>query len=423
MDEEEKNISWAAVGRKCFDLLKSMQLSIVILCVILIACVIGSVIPQGQAEAVYAAAYGSTGARIIRALSLDRIFTCTWFALLSLLLCVNLTLCSVSRFPGVLKRYRKSFSAEQRFARQDASFALELPEGFDVKHLGLRTEAGRLYCAGNRIGIWGSWLCHLGMLLVIIGFALGQMFSREYEVYGIDGAVLPMGDTGITVSIDDFQVRMRRDFTVEQYEAALTVSDSKGSTVQGTASVNHPMSALGYTLYQDSTGWACYVDICYDGELLRQDLLCVGEYTYPDQLPTLIFQLNRFFPDLLETEAGYETKTPLLNNPHALYSVYYNGQKIAMGLSEPGAPIELGQISFTIHDPTQYTLLVVKTDPTVKLVGVAGALMILGILLAFYCRPYEMWSDGRTLWVKASKAPELLRDSLTEKIERSKNRA
>lgn len=418
MEEKEKNISWKDVLKKLVSFLKSMQFSIVLLSIILVACVIGSVLPQGKSDAVYTEVYGTFGASVIHALQFDRIFSCTWFAVLSVLLCLNLTLCSVTRFPALMKRYKTAFSPADRLQKQDASFTLEVPAGFDLKQLGLKPQGGTLYAVRNRMGLWGSWLCHLGMLLMIVGFALGQMLSRESVVYGIAGSALPVGGTEMTVSIDDFQVLLRDDFTVEQYQSTLTVTNGRGESVTGIASVNHPMSAFGYSFYQDSTGWANYVDINYEGELLRQDLICVGEYTYPDQLPSLIFQLNRFYPDLTETPNGYETATPLLNNPHSLYSVFYNGQKISMGLTEMGKPVELDKISFTLHDPVQYTLLVIKTDPTAMLVAAASVLLLAGLFLAFYCRPYELWSDGKCLWVKCRKAPELLRDSLTEKIER-----
>lgn len=418
----EKNISWSDVLKKLLSFLKSMQFSIIILSIILIACIIGSVLPQGKPTAFYAEAYGTFGTSIIRTLQLDRIFSCRWFFVLSVLLCLNLTMCSVSRFPGVLKRYKTGFSPDQRMRKQDASFSVDLPEDFDPKTLGLRNYGNYLYIAKNRAGLWGSWLCHLGMLLVIVGFALGQMLSKEFVVYGIAGSTQPVGNTGMFVTIDDFQVIMRDDFTVEQYLSTLTVSNGHDS-VSSTAAVNHPMSAFGYSFYQDSTGWANYIDISYEDELLRQDLLCVGEHTYPDQLPNLVFQLNRFYPDLVETESGYETATPLLNNPHSLYSVFYNGKKLSMGLTEMGQPVQLDKISFTLHDPVQYTLLVIKTDPTAALVGIASLLMVVGILLAFYCRPYELWSDGKTLWGKSQKAPELLKDSITERLGRMRHHA
>lgn len=189
----------------------------------------------------------------------------------------------------------------------------------------------------------------------------------------------------------------------------------------GAASVNHPLSAFGMALYQDSTGWANYIDIAYDGELIKQDLLCAGEYTAPDQLPTLLFLLNKFYPDLVRTADGsLYTATPVCNNPHSLYSIYYQNQLLAMNVVPMGEAVTVDHFSFTLHDPVQYTLIVIKTDPTAWFVGLASLLMAAGILLAFYCRPQEVWTDGKTLWARAEKAPDLLRGQLEAALEATK---
>ena len=44
-----------------------------------------------------------------------------------------------------------------------------------------------LYQSRNRLGIWGSWLSHLGMLIIVVGFALGQVMHVDTSVYGVPG--------------------------------------------------------------------------------------------------------------------------------------------------------------------------------------------------------------------------------------------
>ena len=419
MEDSGRNISWGDVLRKLLNTLKSMRFSLILLALILAACVIGSVITQGGTQAYYQEQYGTVGASVISALQFDRIFSCAWFIILSGLLCLNLLLCSILRFPLILRRWKTAFNAGKRQQSGDFSFELELPEGYSPEALGMSRQNGVWYKAANRAGIWGSWICHLGMLLVITGFALGRMLSQEWTVYGIPGSEQPLGDSGYTIAIDDFNVELRDDFTVEQYTAALTLTAPSGEQESGEASVNHPLSAFGMSFYQDSTGWAGYLDITYDEDLLRQDLLCVGEYTYPDQLPSLIYYFNRFYPDLTETEEGYTNATPLLNNPYALYTIYYQNQVLDMGLKEVGETVTLDHFGFTLHDPVMYTLIVAKKDPTAAFVGAASLVMILGIVLAFYVRPYEIWTeDGKNLKVKCEKAPELLQQSLRAKIEK-----
>lgn len=437
MDQNNNNISWRDVGRKLFFFLCGMQFSLILLTIIVAACVAGSVLPQQAAESTYTTLYGTAGAKAILALQLNDVFHCGWFVVLAALLCLNLLLCSVLRFPQVWNKWRGSYTLEKRLINKDASFSLPAPEGvqLDLTRLGYKDAGYKItpevvheatdyqYARRNTYGVWGSWLCHLGMLLVIVGFAAGQALSQEWVVYGIPGSTQPIGDSGYFLTIDDFEVALREDYTVEQYTATLTVGNmTTAETVHGTASVNHPLSAFGMSLYQDSTGWANYVDITCDGDLVKQDLICAGELTYPDQLPTLMLQLNKFYPDFVQTADGsLYTATPICNNPYALYSLYYQRQMLAMNVVPMGQEIVVDRFGFTLRDPVQYTLIVIKTDPTAWFVALAALVMLAGILLAFYCRPYELWTDGNTLWARAEKAPGLLEDELKAKLKRLHN--
>jgi len=343
--EKNRPQSWLSV-------LKSMQFSFVLLFIIVAACIAGSVIPQGASEAVYRQMYGNTWAKIIVELNLDHIFTCWWFVLLTALLCVNLILCSVSRFPAVLRAWKSS---------------------------------GR-----KNIGMWGSWITHLGLLLLIISFATGQYTSREETVYGIAGSTQPLGNTGLSVTIDSFKASLREDYTVEQYTAGLTVTDQQGNKKSGSASVNHPFDAFGYSFYQDSMGWASYVDIYKSGDLAKTDLICAGEYTFPNDLPSLVLLFNKFYPDLDRSEdGGYYSRTPLLNNPHFLYTVYYNGSVLGMGLAAPGTSIDCNEYSFIMRDPCEYTLIVAKYDPLSWMLGVSALVLLAGLFISFYVKPWE----------------------------------
>ena len=107
--EEKQEITWGQVARKLFGFLCGMKCSLILLSVILAACTAGSVVPQNQPQAWYEAQYGGA-ARWIMMFSLDDVFGCTWFGLLSALLALNLVLCSIVRFPHLWKQWRTSFS-------------------------------------------------------------------------------------------------------------------------------------------------------------------------------------------------------------------------------------------------------------------------------------------------------------------------
>ena len=350
MPDTEKQQNRTGAVRKILRFLSGMPFSFALLVIILAACAAGSIIPQGKTLSYYFETYGASKGGLVVGLKLNDVFHSVWFLVLAGLLCLNLILCSVSRFGKVLAAFRKT----------------------------------------KNFGIWGSWLTHLGLLLLIVSFTAGQFLAKEEVVYGIAGSTQPLGRTGLLLTIDSFNVSLRDDYTVEQYTAGLTVTDAQGRTLSGKASVNHPLDAFGYSFYQDSMGWASWVDILKDGQPVKTDLICTGEYTTPDELPALALYFNKFYPDFGLDDNGYfTTKTPLLNAPHCLYGIYYDGSLISMNITEPGAPIDVHGYTFVMRDPTEYTLIVARTDPAAPAAGVSALILIAGLVLAFYVRPWE----------------------------------
>ena len=349
MPDTEKQQNRTGIVRKCLHFLSGMPFSFALLVIILAACAAGSIIPQGKTLSYYFETYGTSKGGLIVGLKLNDVFHSVWFLLMAGLLCLNLILCSVSRFGAILARWKKEKS----------------------------------------FGVWGSWLTHLGLLLLIVSFTAGQFLAREEVIYGIAGSTQPLGRTGLSVTIDSFDVALRDDYTVEQYTAALSISD--GKTVRsGTASVNHPFDAFGYSFYQDSMGWASYVDILKDGQPVKTDLICTGEYTTPDELPALALYFNKFYPDFARAEDGsFISNTPLPNNPRCLYGIFYDGSLIAMNITAPGEPIEVHGYTFIMRDQVEYTLIVARNDPAAPAAAASALILVAGLVLAFYVRPWE----------------------------------
>lgn len=350
MPDTEKQQNRTGAVRKILRFLSGMPFSFALLVFILAACAAGSIIPQGKTLGYYFETYGASKGGLVVGLRLNDVFHSVWFLVLAGLLCLNLILCSISRFGKVLAASRKTKSA----------------------------------------GIWGSWLTHLGLLFLIVSFAAGQFLAKEEVIYGIAGSTQPLGRTGLSITIDSFNVSLRDDFTVEQYTAGLTLTDSRGAKISGTASVNHPLDAFGYSFYQDSMGWASWVDIYRDGQLVKTDLICTGEYTTPDELPGLALFFNKFYPDFsLDENGNFTTKTPLLNNPQCLYGVFYDNSLISMNITKPGDPINVHGYTFVMRDPTEYTLIVARNDPAAPAAAVSALILVAGLVLAFYVRPFE----------------------------------
>ena len=116
--------------KKIRKILGSMPLAITLLVMLAAACALSSAVPQGQTFEWYSGQFGERMAAVITALHADDAYHSWWFLTLSGFLCLSLLMCNLIRIRPLIRRTRKE--------------------------------------PGNFAGIWGAWVCHLGILLLII---------------------------------------------------------------------------------------------------------------------------------------------------------------------------------------------------------------------------------------------------------------
>ena len=407
--------------KKRLGFLFSMKFALVILVLFVLVCIAGSVIPQGEIQAVYENAYpGWSG--LILAAGLDDVFHSWWFILLTLLLCGNLLGCNLLHLSPIVRKMKQK-TRPLPAGEEGIPFSGD-PDAL-LKEMGFRKweqyEQGR-YAIRHRVGFLGAWLTHLGILVIIAGFALGQMFTVNYSVFGVPGEEKPIADTGLTLAIDDFSIALREDDTVEQYTASLTLKKGEtGEQWSGQASVNHPWDAGGLRFYQNSTGWAADMAI-YKGEALVQaETLCAGEYRAVADLPELVVMFRAFYPDYTQDETGMPTSASgQIVDPGYLYMLYYNGELLGMNVLRSGEKITVSDYTILFTNPRSYTLIQIKHDPFTSLAGVGGAILLFALFAAFYLRPEELWlmpeGGGWRVYGRSRKGSELFREKLAQKI-------
>lgn len=387
--------------KKILKLLFSMKFALLLLGILVIVCTAGSVIPQGQPEAVYLSDYSEGMGKLILALQLNDVFHCTWFLILTIILCLNLLGCNLIHFPKLIKRTREGFTSDKFLSRTKGEV---LFESRDPKTLFARcgfrnlqetkTESGEAYLYGvkNKFGIWGAWLTHLGMLIVIVGFGLGQMRQLQYVVYGVPGQTKAIGDTSYDLTIDDFVIGLREDDTVDQYTASLTVTDrTTGDSYSGKTSVNNPLSLFGMKFYQNSTGWAANVLVYKGEELVQEEVICAGENLKIADKEELVVWFSAFYPDYIEGPDGAPaTMSGKLNNPAYLYRLTYKNDILGMNILQGKEVITVDAYTIVFTDPRSYTLIQIKKDPYTKLTAIGALLIMFALILAFYCRTAQV---------------------------------
>ena len=406
--------------KKIWKFLSSMRFAILLLVILALACSAGSFITQGQTYQWYSQRYSARMAGWIVALHLDDAFHSGWFIAITAFLCLNLLLCNVLRLPQLIRRTRAEGDVESAL-RGNANAQLEHVSDPVAMFRRLRMPApkkcagaeGRevLFASKNRIGLWGAWACHLGILLLILGFGLGQMTQRQYTVYGVAGQSKSIGDTGLAVTIDDFRVDLRDDDTVEQYTADITVrslTDAKASPQSASIRVNHPATLFGMKFYQNSTGWAAKASVALNGETIQEEVLCAGEYLRVKDKQDLVIYLNAFYPDYVLTSTGPATASGKLNNPSYLYSVYYQDSMLGMNALKDDEVLTIDDYTVTFSEPQSYTLIQIKRDSFTWLALVGGLIVLIGLALALYVQPTRALAvrqaDG--LWTVSGACPK-----------------
>ncbi|MEE8190007.1 MAG: cytochrome c biogenesis protein ResB [Candidatus Scalindua sediminis] len=89
-------------GSKVWQFLCSVKLALVIIIVLAVACIIGTIILQQRTPEDYIRKYGEGLTKFFSAIQLTDIFHSYWFALLLVLLCVNLGCCTVKRWRNTI---------------------------------------------------------------------------------------------------------------------------------------------------------------------------------------------------------------------------------------------------------------------------------------------------------------------------------
>ena len=420
--------------RSIWKFLSSMRFALILLGILALACTGGSFITQGQTFAWYEAHYSQRAASAIILFGLDDVFHSWWFILITAFLCLNLLLCNVLRLPALIRRFKKAGTLSQSSLSPGNMEGIvnedDLKKVFDYmafpRFQTMETEDGNLYryAQKNRIGMWGAWVCHLGILLLILGFGLGQMTKKEYAVYGVPGQSKQIEDTEYILTIDDFRIDLREDDTVEQYTSALTIRNAKdGTSRSGSVSVNNPASMFGMKFYQNATGWAATVTVLKDGEQIQQEVVCVGDYLSVADKAGLVILFSAFYPDYYQDpERGPMTAGSALNNPGYLYRAYYQDQVIGMNVLTGDDVITIDEYTVIFSDPQSYTLIQIKKDRFTPLALVGGLVVMLGLLLAFYLQPSSMWAckteDGTwKVTGRSRKGGSLFDERLKEAIE------
>lgn len=322
-----------------------MRFAIFMLIVLGLLSIIGSLIPQNMPAEVYIERYGDR-ADLILSLGLDQVYTTWWFALATAFLCLSLLFCVVVKIKPIIQLHKKG---------------------------GFRASSRKI----------GSWILHVGMLVTILFFALGNATAYQESIYNVPGSISQVPNRDMTIEIEEFEITLREDDTVSEYRTRAKVFQGDELIEEGDILVNHPMIADGYQFSQASFGLAVDCQIYKQKESIGTAVLFEREFVAADN-DILAVQMINLFPDVEEREDGLYNASKKLNNPYIQYSIYYAGNLVKQGMVESDSTVSVGNYDIEFTNPRHYTVLDIRKDDFAIFTGLGALLLMGGIVLVFF---------------------------------------
>lgn len=376
--------------KKVWNFLRSMRFGMLLLVVILLISAVGSVIPQGNEAMWYVSNFPNAHRWIFR-LGADRLFSTWYFIGLMALLCGNLLLCSVVRVGRVRRAAREQVAATAALPTQhplSTGQHARLCAHLRAAHYReTTTETGTVW-SKNPLGFYGSFLTHLGILLVFAvgGVVLAWSDVQDYTVY--PGAGVTLAD-GTGLQVEDFRIEDatgRLDFT-----SRITVTAPDG-TVDGPAEirVNEPHSFRNHKFYQQTYGTCGSVTV-RDGDG-GVDTFTLDEVSFLSADGVNGVWYEALYPGYTRDEAGNYTLITSTAGAYTdpIYQVLVCGEEGRTPvLALPGESVTVSGLTFTFNDPISYPGIRVKTLPAPVIATLYGAfaLLIVALWLTFFHMP------------------------------------
>jgi cytochrome c biogenesis protein len=418
---------------RVWDFFISVKLAIVTLIVLAATSIIGTIIEQNQPPEKYHQVYEDWAFALMDRISLFDMYHSWWFLFILVLFTVNLTCCTVDRFPKMWKVVRnprtkldgsleKSLSLSDRWKRKGplSEWAGKYAEALSASFAKpMVTEDGdeiHLYAETGVASRFGVYVTHLSIIIIFIGAILGNVLGFKGYVNILEGdavARVPVRggsrtmDLGFTVRCNAFSLETYPSGQPKAYKSDLSVIEGGREVARKTIVVNDPLQHKGIWFYQSSYGQS--------GGTTAQVAVARKDGT---PMGSLALAPNESVP-----VDGYG----IVRGVNYDQNFQGNGPALQVVVEKPGQPAasfwlfkaspDLDRqradslvFSFGGLNSKMYTGLQVAKDPGVNIVWLGCALMTIGIIMAFFLSHQRVWvrlspgPDGRVEVVLAGSA-------------------
>src|SRR5512141_230274 len=418
---------------RVWDFFVSVKLAIVTLIVLAVTSIVGTIIEQNQPPEQYHQICEDWALALMHRTHLFDLYHAVWFLFLLVLFTVNLSCCTIARFPRMLKVVRnprtkldgsleKTLSLSDRWKRKGflsewtGKYAEALSASFAKPKV---TEDGgevHLYAETGVASRFGVYVTHLSIIVIFIGAIVGNVAGFKGNVNIPEGESITqvpvrggtqMQDLGFTVRCNSFRLETYPTGQPKSYMSDLSVIDGGRETLRKTIVVNDPLQYKGIWFYQSSYGQAGSVTA--QVAVSRRDGAPVGPLALAPNEPSPI--------------VGYGT----VRGVDYAQNFQGRGPALRVVVEKPGQPADSFWIvqgrpdidrqradslifSFGGLSSKMFTGLQVAKDPGVNIVWLGCALMVIGLIMAFFLSHQRVWvrlapgADGRVEVVLAGSA-------------------
>jgi cytochrome c biogenesis protein len=420
-------------SRPLWDFLSSVRLTVVLLILVAITSIFGTIIPQEQAAATRFARDLSPGLlNLFNSLQLFDMYHSLWFRSIICLLASNLIVCSLNRFPATLKLFRltpkpdRSKPFEGIPPQRVLTIECGLKEATDnvrdflkerYKTMVIKETDKETYfhCEKGRFTIFGVYLVHLSVLIILMGGIIGSLLGFNGYVNILEGGstdtvFLREGmsynekDLGFGIHCENFSIDFYDNGMPKEYRSDLEFIMDGMTVREAILLVNHPIKFKGITFYQ-----ASYGSLAGDKALLRvsnseidmHDSTLEVELGKPVPLPgngamLILADISDDFMNMgpavkisVMSEEGEETSFWLFKNQDDIKKQYPGIFDSFPRLN----PSSYKPYTFYVDDieTVYYTGLQVNKDPGIPLVYTGFFTIIIGLFVTFLTSHKRIW--------------------------------
>lgn len=382
---------------RLWSVFSSMRMGLTLLGIIAFIASIGTLIPQTEQDPQKAQAVGQLWIKM----GFTHLYSTVWFRLLLGLLCVNLIVCSIQRLGSI---YRQTFKLmppsnlakvpkrNRRVVKGEVKTLQKSGQEFlkQKKYRFVTTEQPDQWsfiASKRRLGHWGSFITHISFVVLVLGALLGSILGfKGYFMEGA-GSTIPIQNIQLSkgtisetfdVRINSAEDRYLPNGVRDNWYTDMSILENGKEVARKTLSVNHPFSYKGITFYQSSFSNAASVTVDVKGEKIPVVLREQGQNYF--QAPGT--DLYLIVTDI--SSSGFSQNTTVY------YQVYKGtgAAPVQTGHLTRGQTVDVqGAYRLTFNNLSGFTGLQVKKDPGVAIIWLGCALLLGGLLLAFYWQP------------------------------------